>query len=213
MRKYYYSSIFSQTFLFSYLWILLYSHLQLLVPHLAITDLSDKILDFTFTHLPAIPANVITAYWIITSRPDQQSESFVLRSTPYLTNLIGSLRWKPLSDWSEWADGVQDSKVVYACLLEIDQYDCHILHLSSHRLHHSPPVPCHTAGGSSALSNLVIEGSFLCTLCRYCLPFNRAVWPRTTEVIITWSHEIEEDAIITTSMILILPILFSFLES
>ena len=50
-----------------------------------ITDLSDKILDFTFTHSPAIV--IITAYWIITSRPAQQSDCSVLRT---------------ISDCSDW---------------------------------------------------------------------------------------------------------------
>ena len=56
MRKYNcitaYSLIFSQTFLFSCFWILSYSHLQLLLPHFAIANLSDKIQDFAHSIYP-----------------------------------------------------------------------------------------------------------------------------------------------------------------
>ena len=57
-----YSSIFSQTFSLSYLWILSYSHLQLLLPHFSTTDLSDKIPDSTFTHLPVVPEKISTLW-------------------------------------------------------------------------------------------------------------------------------------------------------
>ena len=62
-----------------------------------------------------------TAYWIISSKPVQQSESSVLRPAPDLTILIDVLRWKQLSNRSEQPGGAKDS-ILNARLWEIKYY-------------------------------------------------------------------------------------------